>query len=95
MGLLPFVALAASVAGSIDSNILSSAWYLVDTTASGARGATGPLLAALILGCLWAMAAFAMHHAHTHALPEGAAPPRRRRPRLKLRIERTPVRRRR
>lgn len=95
VAVLPFVALAASVAGTLDSNVLFAAWYLVETTASGARGATGPLLAALIVGCLWAMAAFAMHHARTHALPEGAAPPRRRRPRLKLRIERTPVRRRR
>lgn len=95
VAVLPFVALAASVAGTLDSNVLFAAWYLVDTTASGARGATGPLLAALIVGCLWAMAAFAMHHARTHALPEGAAAPRRRRPRLKLRIERTPVRRRR
>lgn len=93
VGVLPILLLVLSLSGTLSTNPLSAAWYLVETTASGARGATGPLLAAAIVGCLWAMLAFATVRAREIADPTGAT--RRRRPRLRLQIERVPVPRRR
>lgn len=92
VGLLPLLILAVSIAGTLDGNPLSAAWYLVETTAAGARGATGPLLGALIAGALWSMAAYATDRAREIADPTGGV---RRRPRVSLRIERVPVGRRR
>ena len=92
-GVLPLVLLAANVAAGLDRNLLFAAWYLLDTTASGARGVWGPLLGAVILGALWALATFAGDRAHEVAHPSGG--PTRRRPRLRLSVERVPVGRRR
>lgn len=91
VGAVPVLALLVSLSGTLAVNPLSAAWYLVETGASGARGATGPLMAVLIGGCLWALAAFATARARAIADPTGAS--RRRRPRLRLQIERVPVRR--
>jgi hypothetical protein len=93
VGLLPLLILAVSIAGTLDSNPLSATWYLIETAAAGARGATGPLLGLLIAGALWSLAAFATDRAREIADPGGAA--RRRRPRVRLQIERVPVGRRR
>ncbi len=93
VGAIPLLLLVLSLSGTLDRGPLSTTWYLLETTASGARGATGPLMAALIGGCLWAMLVFATVRAREIADPTGAL--RRRRPRLRLQIERVPVHRRR
>jgi hypothetical protein len=89
VGVLPLLILAVSIAGTLDSNPLSATWYLIETTAAGARGATGPLLGVLIVGALWSLATFATARAREIADPTGGA--RRRRPRVRLQIERVPV----
>jgi hypothetical protein len=93
VGLLPLLVLAVSIAGALDRDPLTAAWYLIETSAAGARGATGPLLGALIAGALWSMGSFAADRAREIADPTGGT--RRRRPRVSLRIERVPVARRR
>jgi hypothetical protein len=93
VGLLPLLLLALSIAGSLGEDPLSAAWYLIETTAAGARGATGPLMGVLIAGALWSMGAYAVDRARGISDPDGIA--HRRRPRVRLRIERVPVGRRR
>jgi len=54
---LPLVALCVSVAGQLDHNPLWAAWYLVATSASGARGLVPGVLLVALAACLWSVAA--------------------------------------
>ncbi|MGB1377249.1 MAG: hypothetical protein ACPG7S_05410, partial [Miltoncostaeaceae bacterium] len=56
----PAVLLTWWVAGRIDRGIPYTAWYLIETTASGARGVTGPLLAAAVLVTVWSLGSLVM-----------------------------------
>lgn len=93
-GVVPLLLMVRSIGSAIDSDPLFAAWYLIETTASGARGAVGPLFTVAIGACLWAMLSHALDRARAIALA-GSGPPRRRRPRLRLSVERVPVGRRR
>lgn len=61
VGALAALALAAplavvlTTASDIDRNPLFAVWYLCETTVSGARGMTGPLLAVLVGVCVWSL----------------------------------------
>ena len=52
---VPAVLLVWWASGRIDRGIPYSAWYLVETTVSGARGVVGPVLAAAILVTAWSL----------------------------------------
>ncbi|MEQ8833792.1 MAG: hypothetical protein RIB67_05030 [Miltoncostaeaceae bacterium] len=94
VGTVPLLLMIRSIGSAIDSDPFFATWYLLETTTSGARGAVGPLFAVAIGACLWAMLAHALERAREIALA-GGAPRRRRRPRLRLSVERVPVGRRR
>lgn len=94
VGAIPLLLMIRSIGAAIDTDPFFATWYLLETTASGARGAVGPLFAVAIGACLWSMTAYAAQRAREIALP-GGSHPRRRRPRVRLSIERVPVGRRR
>jgi hypothetical protein len=91
VALAPILALAIVVAGRLDSNPVFALWYLLATALDGSRGATGPILAALIGACLWSLGALVAFRASKGALsPTGTPPPRRRPPRIRVQVERRP-----
>ena len=49
------VAVVLTTASDIDRNPLFTVWYLWETSVSGARGLTGPLLAVLVGVCVWSL----------------------------------------
>ncbi len=51
----PILLVCVSVAARLDRNPFFAGWYLLDTMVNGSRGAVGPVLAALVLGCVWAL----------------------------------------
>ena len=72
---LPILALILNMSGHLDSNPIFAAWYLMVTTTSGARGAVGPIAAALVVACVWSMALYVLLRARKG---RAAARPRRR-----------------
>lgn len=56
----PAVLLTWWAAGRIDRGIPYTAWYLIETTVSGARGVVGPLLAAAVLVTAWSLGSLVM-----------------------------------
>jgi len=56
----PAVLLTWWAAGRIDRGIPYTAWYLLETTVSGARGVAGPVLAAVILVTAWSLGSLVM-----------------------------------
>ncbi len=55
LALLPVVALLGVVSGLLDSSAPFAVWYLAETAASGARGATGLVLGVLLVSCIWSL----------------------------------------
>ncbi|HJZ62072.1 MAG TPA: hypothetical protein VKD47_07955 [Miltoncostaeaceae bacterium] len=51
------LALVGIVSGAIDRNPFTAVWYLIETSASGARGWVGPTLATLVGVAVWCLAA--------------------------------------
>jgi hypothetical protein len=71
LGLLavaPLFALCATLGGRLDRNPGFAFWYLLETTAAGARGATGPVLAVLAAACVWALGGLAAFRARKGAV---------------------------
>lgn len=56
----PAVLLTWWASARIDRGIPYTAWYLLETTVSGARGVSGPVLAAIILVTAWSLGALVM-----------------------------------
>lgn len=52
---VPVVLLAGWIGTRIDRGIPYSAWYLLETTVSGARGVVGPVLAAAVAVAVWSL----------------------------------------
>ena len=75
---LPLVGLAAVMGQQLDRDPLFGAWYLVATTAEGARGVLGPALGIALVACMWSMAALVVLRAKKGLV--AARPPVRRRP---------------
>jgi hypothetical protein len=91
IALAPVLALAVATAGRLDSNPVFALWYLLATALDGSRGAPGVLMACLIGGCLWSLAALVAFRASKGALSPTGTPPRRRRPpRIRVQIDRGP-----
>ncbi len=57
---IPAVLLVWWASGRIDRGVPYSAWYLIETTVSGARGIIGPVLAAAILVVVWSLGSLVM-----------------------------------
>lgn len=93
LGLLPLLLLVRSIGSAIDSDLLFGLWYLGETTVAGGRGLLGPVFTVVIAAALATLAVHARERAREITSPGGAR--RRRRPRLRLQIERVPVGRRR
>ncbi|HWH13153.1 MAG TPA: hypothetical protein VNT51_00285, partial [Miltoncostaeaceae bacterium] len=55
--LLPLVALCVSVGDQLDRNPVWAAWYLVATSAAGARGLVSGVLLVALAACIWSVAA--------------------------------------
>ena len=55
VAVLPFVALVLSTAALLDSAAPFAVWYLLETAATGARGATGLVVGVLIAACIWSL----------------------------------------
>lgn len=55
VGLLPLLALVSQMAGLLDSGPVFAVWYLLETAATGARGATGLVLGVLVAACVWSL----------------------------------------
>ncbi|MGD9696740.1 MAG: hypothetical protein AB7V42_13910 [Thermoleophilia bacterium] len=94
---LPVLLLLLSLAGRLDSNIVFAGWYLLATAASGARGATGLVLAVLVLACVWSIGSLLSFRARKLGLAAGPLSPAhpgrreaRARLRLRVRVERRP-----
>jgi hypothetical protein len=56
----PAVLLAWWASGRIDRGVPYTAWYLLETTVSGARGVAGPVVAAAVLVTAWSMGALVL-----------------------------------
>jgi hypothetical protein len=57
ISVLPFLVLLAVQSGVLNSNPFFTTWYLLETSASGSRGAAGLVLAILMGACIWSLAA--------------------------------------
>lgn len=82
LGLLLFVGpllLLSGLAPRLDESVLFSAWYLVETTVSGARGLILPALVVGITACLWSLGEAIARGWQPR--PQRRRPQRRRRPR--------------
>jgi hypothetical protein len=55
IAVVPLAAVCVSIAGVVDLNPAATAWYLVETAASGARGWGGPVLGVLVGACVWSL----------------------------------------
>jgi hypothetical protein len=51
----PLILVCWSLSSRLDRNPFFAGWYLLDSMVNGSRGAVGPVLAALVLGCVWAL----------------------------------------
>lgn len=82
-GILPLLALCAVFGDQLDRNPVWAGWYLVATTASGARGFGDPFLAIGLAACIWSMAALVVLRAKKGLVggPPDARPRVRRSPR--------------
>jgi len=76
---LPLLGLAAVTGAQVDRDPLFGAWYLLATTAEGARGVMGPALGIAMIACMWSMAALVVLRARK-GLVAARPPVRRRRP---------------
>ncbi|MGE3138174.1 MAG: hypothetical protein AB7O53_01800 [Thermoleophilia bacterium] len=52
---LPVLLLIGRMSGLLDSSPVFAVWYLLETAATGARGATGLVLGVLIVACIWSV----------------------------------------
>lgn len=84
LAVLPVVALVFEMSGLLHSNAPFAVWYLIDTAASGSRGATGVLLAVLVIACIWSICVLVAEKAAKGGTVFGAprGRPRRRSPRV-------------
>ena len=78
VAVLPLLGLLSRIAGLLDSNQPFALWYLAETSASGARGATGLLLGVLMTACLWSLASLVVRR-RLGGWAQGGGRPRRRR----------------
>jgi hypothetical protein len=86
----PFLVLLGVQSGVLNANPFFTTWYLLETAASGSRGAVGLLIAILIGACVWSLAALV----GGRAAKRGLAPVLRRlgpRPRAAGRPRRRPI----
>ncbi len=73
VAVLPLVGMAVVMGDQLGRDPLFGAWYLVATTAEGARGVVGPVFGIALLACMWSMAALVVLRAK-----KGWSPPARR-----------------
>jgi len=78
VAVLPLAGMAAVMGDQLGRDPLFGAWYLVATTAEGARGVVGPAFGIALLACMWSMAALVVLRAKKGLV--AARPPVRRRP---------------
>jgi hypothetical protein len=57
VAVVPLLALCAEVGRTLDRGPIFAAWYLLETAASGARGAWGPIAFCAVAGTIWALGA--------------------------------------
>lgn len=63
VAVLPLLALCAEVGRVLDRGPVFAAWYLLETAASGARGAWGPIAFCAVAGTVWALGALVIFRA--------------------------------
>jgi len=63
VAVLPLLALCAEVGRTLDRGPVFAAWYLLETAASGARGAWGPIAFCAVAGTIWALGALVVFRA--------------------------------
>jgi hypothetical protein len=73
IAVLPVLALFATVGGILHRNPLYAAWYLLETTAAGARGFVGPVLGIGLGVAVWALGGLAAFRARKGLVTEGPA----------------------
>jgi hypothetical protein len=56
-GALPVLMLISQMGGLLDAGPVFAVWYLLETAATGARGATGLVLGVLLVACVWSLGA--------------------------------------
>jgi hypothetical protein len=76
VAVLPVLALIVSMAGLLDTGTPFAVWYLAETAATGARGATGLVLGVLVVACIWSLCVLVAKR----GLGGGSSRPRRPRP---------------
>ncbi len=75
-GLLPLLALCVSVGSQLGRNPLFAAWYLIATTAGGARGSIWPMLVLLLTCAVWSMAVLVVIRYRKGLMRHSDRPPR-------------------
>jgi hypothetical protein len=73
VAVIPAIVLAVSVGGVLDRNPLYAIWYLLETSASGARGLGGPVAAVAVAVAVWALGAMVVFRARKGLVPAGGA----------------------
>jgi hypothetical protein len=85
VAVLPLIGLCVVIGDLLDRNPLFAAWYLLETTATGARGALGPILAVPLATCVWALGALVAFRARKGLVVASGPAPTDRPPRRSVR----------